>query len=110
MAREPILTSDVQRDADDDQELRPRTLDQIIGQRDVFERLHIAVDAASKRQEPLGHVLLDGPPGLGKTTFALCIPKALNVTVQLTSGSGSCRTEGPRALSHQRAGAIGVVY
>jgi Holliday junction DNA helicase RuvB len=59
---------------------------EMIGQRDVYERLQIAVDAAIKRDEPLGHILLDGPPGLGKTTFAMCIPRSLGVPVQLTSG------------------------
>ncbi len=62
-------------------------MDEIVGQREVYERLQIAVDAASKRSEPLGHILLDGPPGLGKTTFAMCIPRSLGVNVQLTSGA-----------------------
>ena len=57
----------------------------MVGQRDVFERLHIAVDAALKRGE-VGHILFDGPPGLGKTTFATCIPRDMGVNVQLTSG------------------------
>jgi Holliday junction DNA helicase RuvB len=52
----------------------------------VYERLHIAVDAATKRGEALGHILFDGPPGLGKTTFATCIPRDMGVNVQLTSG------------------------
>ena len=59
----------------------------MIGQRSVYERLQIAVDAATKRGETLGHILLDGPPGLGKTTFAMCIPNSLGVPVQLTSGA-----------------------
>ena len=72
---------------DDDRDLRPQRMEEMIGQRDVFERLQIAVDAAGKRREPLGHILLDGPPGLGKTTFATCIPRSLDVPVQLTSGA-----------------------
>jgi len=59
----------------------------MIGQREVYERLKIAVDAALIRGEPLGHILLDGPPGLGKTTFATCIPRALNVPLQIASGA-----------------------
>lgn len=71
---------------DDDANLRPQRLDEMIGQPEVHERLMIAVDAARKRGEPLGHILFDGPPGLGKTTFAMCIPRELGVNVQLTSG------------------------
>ena len=72
---------------DDDRDLRPQRMEEMIGQRDVYERLQIAVDAASKRGDALGHILLDGPPGLGKTTFAMCIPRSLGVDVQLTSGA-----------------------
>ena len=71
---------------DDVRLLRPQSMNEMIGQRDVYERLKIAVDAADKRDDTLGHILLDGPPGLGKTTFALCIPRDLGVPVQLTSG------------------------
>ena len=85
MAREAILQSgDDQEQIDRD--LRPQWMSEMVGQRAVAERLAIAVDAADKRDEPLGHLLLDGPPGLGKTTFALCIPRELGVNVQLTSG------------------------
>ncbi len=85
MARETILTGAPQED--DERDLRPQSMDEIVGQRDVFERLHIAVDAATKRGDALGHILLDGPPGLGKTTFAMCIPKSLGVPMQLTTGA-----------------------
>src|SRR5688500_17323804 len=53
-----------------EEQLRPRRMSQVIGQRKVLERLQIILDAAKKRNEPLGHLLLDGPPGLGKTTIA----------------------------------------
>lgn len=59
----------------------------MVGQKDVIERLRIAVDAAMKRGECLGHVLFDGPPGLGKTTFATCIPRELGVHVEFASGA-----------------------
>jgi len=62
-------------------------MEEMVGQRDVYERLQIAIDAALKRDEPLGHILFDGPPGLGKTTFALCIPRHLGVSVQIASGA-----------------------
>jgi Holliday junction DNA helicase RuvB len=86
MSREPKIQSSLE-PADDERALRPQTLDQMIGQREVYERLLIAVDAACKRGEPLGHVLFEGPPGLGKTTFAMCLPRALGVNIQLTSGA-----------------------
>jgi Holliday junction DNA helicase RuvB len=60
---------------------------EMVGQQEVYERLKIAVDAAMKRNEPLGHILLDGPPGLGKTTFATCIPRDLGVSLQIASGA-----------------------
>src|SRR3954469_20805357 len=87
MARETILGgSAIPPDEEEDSSLRPQRLDEMIGQREVFERLLIAVDAARKRGDALGHILCDGPPGLGKTTFATCIPKELGVSIQTTSG------------------------
>lgn len=69
-----------------DDELRPQRLREVVGQRKVVERLQIMIDATRKRQEPLGHLLLDGPPGLGKTTFATVLPKELGTEIQMTSG------------------------
>lgn len=71
----------------DDRDLRPQRMGEMVGQRATFERLSIAVDASRKRQEVLGHILLDGPPGLGKTTFATCIPNELGTTLQIASGA-----------------------
>jgi Holliday junction DNA helicase RuvB len=85
MAREPIIRNEVD-DEDKDRPLRPQRMGDMIGQRDVHERLAIAIDAAQKRQEQLGHILFDGPPGLGKTTFAVCIPNELGVQVSFASG------------------------
>lgn len=99
MPREPILSADDGEEPpeppsryaalarEDDQALRPQRMQDMVGQREVYERLMIAVDAARIRQETLGHVLLDGPPGLGKTTFATCIPRELNVPLQIASGA-----------------------
>ena len=64
LTREPIISG--QMPEDEDRDLRPQSMDEIIGQRKVFERIQIAVDAANKRGDVLGHILLDGPPGLGK--------------------------------------------
>ena len=86
MSREPILQPTAGFD-DEDRDLRPQRMVEMVGQRAVYERIEIAVDAASKRGEPLGHILFDGPPGLGKTTFATCIPRDLGVTFQIGSGA-----------------------
>jgi Holliday junction DNA helicase RuvB len=71
---------------ENDLALRPKRIADMVGQREVIEVLHIAIDAARKREEPLGHILFDGPPGLGKTTFATCIPREMGVAVQMASG------------------------
>jgi holliday junction DNA helicase RuvB len=86
MSRETILKNSTQFE-DADRDLRPQRMREMVGQRDVYERLEIAIDAAGKRGEPLGHLLLDGPPGLGKTTFAICIPHELGVNLQIASGA-----------------------
>ncbi len=67
--------------------LRPATMDAMIGQSLVRERLAITINAAIGRGEPLDHVLLDGPPGLGKTTLAGCIGAALGVKVQIANAA-----------------------
>jgi len=87
MAREPTLQPPGDASGDDDRALRPRRMQEMVGQRQVYERIEIAVDAAGKRGEPLGHILFDGPPGLGKTTFATCIPRDLGVNFQIASGA-----------------------
>jgi Holliday junction DNA helicase RuvB len=66
--------------------LRPSLFSEFTGQPKVKERLEIAVEAARQRKEPLDHILLSGPPGLGKTTLANIIAKAMDATVKNTSG------------------------
>ncbi len=71
---------------DGDNPLRPRTLNDYIGQEKVKENLKVFIDAARIRKEPLDHVLLYGPPGLGKTTLAAIIANELGVNFRITSG------------------------
>ncbi|HMJ90058.1 MAG TPA: Holliday junction branch migration DNA helicase RuvB [Candidatus Acidoferrum sp.] len=66
--------------------LRPSLFSDFTGQPKVKERLEIAVEAAQRRKEPLDHVLLNGPPGLGKTTLANIIAKAMGTSLKSTSG------------------------
>ena len=85
MTREPILSNNPVPE-EDDPNLRPSRMADMVGQRDVIARLQIAIEAARKRSDVLGHVLFDGPPGLGKTTFAHCIPLEMDVPVDFLSG------------------------
>lgn len=74
------------RDADIDQQLRPLSFNDFKGQFKIVENLHIFVQAALMREEALDHVLLHGPPGLGKTTLSNIIANELHVGFKLTSG------------------------
>src|SRR5215813_2083802 len=76
----------VDEDAQYEAGLRPRRLDEYIGQDRIRENLQVAIAAAKQRKEPLDHVLLHGPPGLGKTTLAYVIANELGVPVRATSG------------------------
>ena len=69
-----------------DASLRPKTLDEFVGQKSVKDRLSIFIEAAKKRKEHLDHVLFSGPPGLGKTTLSYIIANELGVSVTSTSG------------------------
>lgn len=73
-------------DAENEQSLRPHRLDEYVGQEKVKENLKIYIEAAKKRNDPLDHVLLYGPPGLGKTTLANIIAAEMGVNIRITSG------------------------
>ena len=86
MAREAIVQGNSSAEREVDAALRPRWMKEVIGQKAVKKRLSIVLNSCKKLKEPLPHILFDGPPGLGKTTFATVLPNELGTAVQMTSG------------------------
>lgn len=86
MSRETIIDHEMKCDDGDLRSLRPRSLDEFIGQEKVKEKLRIYIKAAAKRGEPIDHILLHSPPGLGKTTLASIIAYEMGVNIKRSSG------------------------
>lgn len=90
MVLERIVDTSVPEDDADEQQLevtlRPQTFDEYVGQERLKKNLKLAIDAAKKRGEPIDHVLLYGPPGLGKTTMASVIANEMGTSIRVTAG------------------------
>ena len=86
MERRMIETGFTKEDEKIEGSLRPKKLDDYIGQEKIKENVRIAIEAAKKRHEPLDHILFYGPPGLGKTTIAQILANEMGVHIRITSG------------------------
>ena len=84
MTERLVAGTELQEDAD--VSLRPRRIDDFVGQSHTKQTLQIAIDAAKIRQEPLDHAIIYGPPGLGKTTLSHIIAAEMDVPIRVTSG------------------------
>src|SRR5215204_5424878 len=90
--RGPLARTQSPDEAGSELTLRPRRLAQYFGQDAVKESLRISIAAARGREEPLDHILIHGPPGLGKTTLAMILAAEMGVSIRITAGPAIERT------------------
>lgn len=95
---EPLVATSLLREDEGEYSLRPQTLSEYIGQQKAKGNLSIFIEAAKMRKEPLDHVLLHGPPGLGKTTLSGIIANEMGVNIRITSGPAIEKTGDLAAL------------
>ena len=99
---EPVTLHSPDRQPEDpDAALRPKSLEEFVGQKAARENLRVFIEAAKNRGEAMDHVLFFGPPGLGKTTLAQIVSKELGVGFRATSGAGNRQGGRPRRAAHQ---------
>jgi Holliday junction DNA helicase RuvB len=84
--KKSLVVPDKVYEDDFDATLRPKTFEEFTGQKKIVDNLRIFIQAARKRKEPLDHVLLTGPPGLGKTTLSYIIAREMESKIKITSG------------------------